>query len=135
MRPIRRSNAYSTGKRGSVQPSSTFVGTTAVVGAIALLGSGVASAAQVEWQDCTEMLGIEAEYVPAGLECGTVEVPVDYTAPDAAKTQIALTRIKASSGQARSTVFGNPGGPGNYALNFWSPVSYTHLTLPTKRIV
>lgn len=67
------------------------------------------------------MLGIEAEYVPAGLECGTVEVPVDYTAPDAAKTQIALTRIKASSGQARSTVFGNPGGPGNYALNFWSP--------------
>lgn len=121
MRPIRRSNAYSTGKRGSVQPSSTFVGTTAVVGAIALLGSGVASAAQVEWQDCTEMLGIEAEYVPAGLECGTVEVPVDYTAPDAAKTQIALTRIKASSGRARSTVFGNPGGPGNYALNFWSP--------------
>lgn len=121
MRPIRRSDAYSTGKRGSVQPSSTFVGTTAVVGAIALLGSGVASAAQVEWQDCTEMLGIEAEYVPAGLECGTVEVPVDYTAPDAAKTQIALTRIKASSGQARSTVFGNPGGPGNYALNFWSP--------------
>ena len=121
MRPIRRSDAYSTGKRGSVQPSSTFVGTTAVVGAIALLGSGVASAAQVEWQDCTEMLGIEAEYVPAGLECGTVEVPVDYTAPDAAKTQIALTRIKASSGQSRSTVFGNPGGPGNYALNFWSP--------------
>jgi pimeloyl-ACP methyl ester carboxylesterase len=67
------------------------------------------------------MLGIEAEYVPAGLECGTVEVPVDYSAPDGAKTQVALTRIKASSGQARSAVFGNPGGPGNYALNFWSP--------------
>ena len=67
------------------------------------------------------MLGIEAEYIPAGLECGTVEVPVDYTEPDAAKTEVALTRIKASSGQARSAVFGNPGGPGNYALNFWSP--------------
>ncbi|MCT2273883.1 alpha/beta hydrolase [Dietzia cinnamea] len=104
-----------------MQPSSTFVGTTAVVGAIALLGTGVASATQVEWQDCTEMLGIEAEYVPAGLECGTVEVPVDYNAPDAAKTKVALTRIKASSGQARSTVFGNPGGPGTYALNFWNP--------------
>ena len=67
------------------------------------------------------MLGVEAEYLPQGMECGTVEVPVDYTQPDAAKTEVALTRIKASSGKARSTVFGNPGGPGNYALNFWNP--------------
>lgn len=67
------------------------------------------------------MLGIEAEYVPEGLECGTVEVPVDYTAPDAGTTTVALTRIKASSGKATSAVFGNPGGPGNYALNFWNP--------------
>lgn len=104
-----------------MQPSSTFVGTTAVVGAIALLGGGVAAAAPVEWQDCTEMLGIEAEYVPAGLECGTVEVPVDYSEPEGAKTGVALTRIKALSGQPRSAIFGNPGGPGNYALNFWSP--------------
>lgn len=103
-----------------MQPSSAFVGTTAVVGAIALLGSGVAAAAQVEWQDCSDMLGIEAEYVPAGLECGTVEVPVDYSEPDGATTQVALTRIKASSGNPRSAVFGNPGGPGNYALNFWN---------------
>ena len=67
------------------------------------------------------MLGVEAEYLPAGMECGTVEVPVDYNEPDVATTQVALTRIKASSGQSRSTVFGNPGGPGNYALNFWNP--------------
>lgn len=105
---------------GSVQPSSTFVGATAVVGAVALLGTGVASATPVEWQDCTEMLGIETEYVPDGLECGTLEVPVDYSAPEAEQTTVALTRIKAS-GQAKSTVFGNPGGPGNYALNFWNP--------------
>lgn len=104
-----------------MQPSSTFVGATAVVGAVALLGTGVAAAAPVEWQDCTEMLGIEAEYVPDGLECGTVEVPVDYTAPEGDQTTVALTRIKASSGQARSAVFGNPGGPGNYALNYWNP--------------
>lgn len=81
----------------------------------------MAAAAPVEWQDCTEMLGVEAEYLPAGMECGTVEVPVDYSTPDGATTHVALTRIKASSGQARSTVFGNPGGPGNYALNFWNP--------------
>lgn len=104
-----------------MQPSSTFVGTTAVVGAIAILGSGVAFAAPVEWQDCGQMLGVEAEYLPAGMECGTVEVPVDYSDPEGRKTQVALTRIKASSGQPRSTVFGNPGGPGNYALNFWNP--------------
>ena len=67
------------------------------------------------------MLGVEAEYLPAGMECGTVEVPVNHNEPDGATTQVALTRIKASSGQARSTVFGNPGGPGNYALNFWNP--------------
>lgn len=81
----------------------------------------MAAAAPVEWQDCTEMLGVEAEYLPAGMECGTVEVPVNHNEPDGATTQVALTRIKASSGQARSTVFGNPGGPGNYALNFWNP--------------
>ena len=104
-----------------MQPSSSFVGVTAVVGAAALLGSGMAVAAPVQWQDCTEMLGIEAEYVPAGLECGTVEVPVDHAQPDADKTTVALTRMKATSGNARSTVFGNPGGPGNYALNFWQP--------------
>lgn len=67
------------------------------------------------------MLGVESEYLPAGMECGTVDVPVDYAEPDGARTKVALTRIKASSGQARSTVFGNPGGPGNYALNFWAP--------------
>ncbi|MBB0970098.1 alpha/beta hydrolase, partial [Dietzia aerolata] len=106
---------------GSVQPSSTFVGTTAVVGAIALLGSGLASAAPVKWHDCTEMLGVEAEYLPPGMECGTVDVPVNYDDPDGAQTEVALTRIKASTGQARSTIFGNPGGPGNYALNFWNP--------------
>ena len=81
----------------------------------------MAAAAPVEWQDCTEMLGVEAEYLPAGMECGTVEVPVNHNEPDGATTHVALTRIKASSGQARSTVFGNPGGPGNYALNFWNP--------------
>lgn len=104
-----------------MQPSSTLVGTTAVVGAIALLGTGVAAAAPVEWHDCTEMLGVESEYLPSALECGTVQVPVDYDDPDGDKTQVALTRIKASSGKARSAVFGNPGGPGNYALNFWTP--------------
>lgn len=104
-----------------MQPSSTFVGTTAVVGAIALLGTGVAAAAPVQWQNCTDMLGVESEYLPKGMECGTVDVPVDYSNPDGAQTQVALTRIKASSGQAKSTVFGNPGGPGSYALNFWAP--------------
>mgnify|MGYP000908426360 CR=1 FL=1 len=68
-----------------MQPSSTFVGVTAVVGAVALLGTGVAAAAPVQWQDCTDMLGIEAEYVPAGLECGTVDVPVDHSIPDGAR--------------------------------------------------
>lgn len=104
-----------------MQPSSTFVGVTAVVGAVALLGTGVAAAAPVQWQDCTDMLGIEAEYVPAGLECGTVDVPVDHSVPDGRTTPVALTRMKATSGKADSTIFGNPGGPGNYALNFWQP--------------
>lgn len=104
-----------------MQPSSTFVGVTAVVGAVALLGTGLASAAPVQWQDCTDFLGVEQEYLPQGLECGTLEVPVDYSQPDAGTTTVALTRMKARSGAAESTVFGNPGGPGNYALNYWTP--------------
>ena len=105
-----------------MQPSSTFIGVTAAVGAVAILGSGVAAATPVEWKDCTDVVGTEAPTLPTGntVQCGTLRVPVDYSKPDGRTTTIALTRVNAT-GQSRSTVFGNPGGPGNSALGYWLP--------------
>ena len=110
-----------------MQPSSRIIGVTAAVGAAALLGTGLAAAAPVEWKDCVDVVGTDAPALPGGrvVECGTVRVPVDYAHPDGAQTTVGLTRIKASSGHAKSTVFGNPGGPGNSALGYWLPKDAT----------
>jgi pimeloyl-ACP methyl ester carboxylesterase len=48
-----------------------------------------------------------------GLQCATVIVPLDYDAPGAATTSLALAKWPAEKGKRRiGTVFVNPGGPG-----------------------
>ena len=97
------------------------MGVTAAVGAAALLGSGVAAAVPVNWVDCDELLGYHysAMTPEQAMECGTLEVPVDYAEPEGETTTVGLTRIKASGGEPRSTIVGNPGGPGIDTLGFW----------------
>ncbi|WP_232680360.1 alpha/beta hydrolase [Nocardioides sp. R-C-SC26] len=47
------------------------------------------------------------------VECGTLEVPVDYTDPDGAVVAIALKRLPAAEPDERvGTLVVNPGGPG-----------------------
>jgi len=48
-----------------------------------------------------------------GFECATIDVPVDYAAPDAGTLALALLRAPAEDREARvGTVIVNPGGPG-----------------------
>jgi len=48
----------------------------------------------------------------ASLQCGTVEVPVDYRQPNGRTLAIAVSRAPALDQPARGTLFFNPGGPG-----------------------
>ena len=56
----------------------------------------------IEWEDC-----------PGRTECGTVEVPIDYTNADSKTASIHLVRLPATSKDDRiGSLLVNPGGPG-----------------------
>jgi pimeloyl-ACP methyl ester carboxylesterase len=51
------------------------------------------------------------------LECGTVDVPLDYSNADSGTVSIALVR-RPASGEAKGSIFVNPGGPGASGIDF-----------------
>ncbi|MEU8543798.1 alpha/beta fold hydrolase [Streptomyces sp. NPDC048717] len=73
-----------------------------------------------------ETLGIRfgacpaAEKLPKTVECGTVEVPLDYARPDGTRIPLTVSRIKASgpAGQRQGALVFNPGGPGASSTSF-----------------
>ncbi len=63
---------------------------------------------QVEWRGCRD-----------GAECATVQVPLDYDAPDGERLQLALLRVPATDPSRRiGSLLVNPGGPGVSALDY-----------------
>ena len=59
---------------------------------------------RIDWQACPE--------VPS-VECGTLQVPLDWAKPNGAKITVALARNPADDSQRRiGSLFVNPGGPG-----------------------
>ncbi|MFD9910320.1 alpha/beta hydrolase [Streptomyces sp. NPDC059063] len=59
---------------------------------------------------------------PAAYQCATLKVPLDYGDPGGRKTDIAISRLKASSAkERRGVLLLNPGGPGGPGLDL--PVS------------
>lgn len=61
---------------------------------------GAGGGSSLAWEDCY-----------TNLQCATVDVPVDYTAPDGAHIGIRIVRI-AAGGERRGAVLVNFGGPG-----------------------
>lgn len=56
----------------------------------------------IEWEECGE-----------GLDCATVEVPLEYSDPDGEQIPLAVTRHRATDPDRRvGSLFINPGGPG-----------------------
>ncbi|HIW92796.1 MAG TPA: alpha/beta hydrolase [Candidatus Corynebacterium avicola] len=72
------------------------------------------SPAPVTWGPC-----------PAGAladeaaECADIEVPEDYSDPDAGTISLTMSRI-AATGERKGVIAGNPGGPGGDALQMFS---------------
>lgn len=107
-----------------MQVKGKVVSTAVMAGAAAVMGMGTASAvAPIQWQSCEQLFHLEPGSIPPEMrmQCAQVDVPVDYADPDGRTTKVAVSKISAKNGQARGTVFGNPGGPGDDALMFWAP--------------
>lgn len=69
----------------------------------------------VDWKDCPADWGLKAP-----LQCGWVTVPVDYTAPEGATIDLAVSRAR-STGRAderQGSLVYNPGGPGGSGIRF-----------------
>jgi pimeloyl-ACP methyl ester carboxylesterase len=84
-----------------------------IVGTIVVPGAGANESVtgarlrppEIDWQPCGEDL--------PGIECATVEVPLDYDSRRGPTTEIALARVPATTSAKKApTVFVNPGGPG-----------------------
>ncbi|MGW0806499.1 alpha/beta hydrolase [Nonomuraea sp. NPDC002799] len=75
--------------------------------------SATAPAGTIAWSKCTDVTGQDGR--PAdpgpGVECGRIQVPLDYAKPGGEKIDLALIRVKATGDRAGSLVF-NFGGPG-----------------------
>jgi pimeloyl-ACP methyl ester carboxylesterase len=97
-----------------------IVGLTLVGLLAAALPAYAGTAFRVAWQPCAT--------APA-VQCGTLQVPLDWSKPNGARVPVAVARRPADNPAARvGTVFFNPGGPGDpstgYVLNaeqFFSP--------------
>ena len=66
---------------------------------------------QLTWQDC------------GAAECATIQVPLDYDAPDGPAIDLALTRVRAT-GDAIGSLLVNPGGPGGSAVEYAQAASF-----------
>ena len=93
----------------------------AIVGVSLCAAPAAAAPGKVAWSTCFAKLG--------PYECGTVQVPLDYDAPNGAEISIALVRLRATDPSRRlGSLFLNPGGPSgsgvDYAV-FAGPALYT----------
>ncbi len=68
-----------------------------------------------------------------GFECGSVQVPLDYSHPDAATINIALIRKPATDSAHRiGSVFTNPGGPGASGIDYLRNAASSMANLNTR---
>jgi pimeloyl-ACP methyl ester carboxylesterase len=71
-------------------------------------GLGELAAQTISWEACEDQ-----EQAELGVECATVEVPLDYEDPDGERIDIAIARRPADDpASRRGVLFTNPGGPG-----------------------
>ncbi|MGF0315746.1 hypothetical protein [Nocardia fluminea] len=92
--------------------------TGALAGApIVAADSGEDRAAQVRWGACPE--GVEDPAAgPAQLQCATVSVPLNYSAPEGAQIEIMISRLASKNpDKRRGVLLLNPGGPGGAGLD------------------
>ena len=68
----------------------------------------------VQWDRCKPADGIDTRRA-AGVQCGSIAVPIDYDEPDGDVADLALIRFPATGQRIGSLVI-NPGGPGESGI-------------------
>jgi pimeloyl-ACP methyl ester carboxylesterase len=81
---------------------------------------GEAPAGTIEWSSCGD------------AECATLDVPVDYAAPDGETLTLSVSRVPAT-GDRIGALFVNPGGPGGTATDFAITMSFILPSEVTER--
>ena len=66
------------------------------------------AAPKLRWKGCGD-----------GLQCSTLQVPLDYSQPDGPKIKLALNRRRVGNGHPVAPLLVNPGGPGGSGLELW----------------
>ena len=99
----------------------SFIPVALVAAAFGPAATAGAQATQISWTDCPADAYPSPELAEKypGLQCGTFEVPYDYSRPNGKKFTLALRKLPAS-GTKIGTLFTNPGGPGAPGRNMWS---------------
>ncbi|MGZ0148694.1 alpha/beta hydrolase [Kribbella sp. WER1] len=65
----------------------------------------------ITWGACDKDVG-DGLPVPAGMQCGTLKVPLDYQKPDGRMIEIAVSRLPSKNPEKRRGILlTNPGGP------------------------
>jgi pimeloyl-ACP methyl ester carboxylesterase len=74
-----------------------------LIGTVPTAGAGTTASPELTWRGCRD-----------GLECATLEVPVDYSVPDGEQVGIAIIRRAATDSENRiGSLIVNYGGPGD----------------------
>ncbi|MCS7483784.1 alpha/beta hydrolase [Umezawaea endophytica] len=101
----------------------------AAVAAATALAPPVLAEPSLRWGDC------EGLDVP-GLQCTTVDVPLDHRNPDGPQIEIALSKLASKNPeQRRGVLLTNPGGPGGAGLDFPAGLGLPQSVLDTYDII
>ena len=93
-----------TSASGSTAPESTDTGSTAPESP---------DTGTLDWAPCDEQV-----QGAAPKECATLEVPLDYSAPDGDQIEIAVARFATAGDDRIGSLVFNPGGPGGSGIDF-----------------
>src|SRR5690349_10029316 len=76
------------------------------------------------WGQCPEL-----QIPTPGLQCATLDVPLDYRNPHGATIQLAVSRLRSTNpAKRRGVLLMNPGGPGGPGLAL--PVGFANAGAP-----
>jgi len=89
----------------------SFFSAALVIAAVGPVSGAAAQGSQIDWESCPR------EDYPT-LQCGTFQVPYDYSKPTGKKFTIPMQKLPAS-GTKVGSLFINPGGPGGDGLVWW----------------
>lgn len=86
-----------------------------IVSLVVMPHSAHAATGQLMWHSCPP----SPQGLPdAGMECSTINVPLNYRQPQGKQITVAISRIKAADpSKRRGVLFTNPGGPGGAGLD------------------